>query len=117
MCEKKPPGTNKAYALSVYILLILGCIMPITLPIGIILAYTMRHEAKGTTGGAHLEYLITTFWISMGGVLAGLASLALGELMAGDTPIIAFAPVALWGITVLWWIIRLIYGLICLLKD
>ena len=76
----------------------------------------MRHEAKGTTGGAHLDYLITTFWISMGGVLAGLASLALGELMAGDTPIIAFAPVALWGITVLWWIIRLVYGLICLLK-
>ena len=74
MCEENPPGTNKAYALSVYILLILGCIMPITLPIGIILAYTMRHEAKGTTGGAHLDYLITTFWISMGGVLAGLAS-------------------------------------------
>ena len=82
MCEENPPGTNKAYALSVYILLILGCIMPITLPIGIILAYTMRHEAKGTTGGAHLDYLITTFWISMGGVLAGLASpvfMPLGE--------------------------------------
>ena len=117
MCEENPPGTNKAYALSVYILLILGCIMPITLPIGIILAYAMRYEAKGTTGGAHLDYLITTFWISMGGVLAGLASLALGEGIAGDTPIIAFAPVALWGITVLFWIIRLVYGLICLLKD
>ena len=115
MCEENPPGTNKAYALSVYILLILGCIMPIT--IGIIRAYTMRHEAKGTTDGAHLEYLITTFWISMGGVLAGLASLALGEWIAGDTLMIAFAPVVLWGITALWWIIRLIYGLICLLKD
>ena len=77
----------------------------------------MRHEAKGTTGGAHLDYLITTFWISMGGVLAGLASLALGEWIAGDTLMIAFAPVVLWGITALFWIIRLIYGLICLLKD
>lgn len=53
----------------------------------------------------------------MGGVLAGLASLALGEWIAGDTLMIAFAPVVLWGITALWWIIRLIYGLICLLKD
>ena len=118
MCEEF--RTCKTHALSVYLLLLAGCVIPLFLPVGIVMAHTMRGATRGTAGGAHLDYLITTFWVTIFSVLGGLAVLALGGMAshsADPSFIFVVAAVGLWVFAGRWWIIRLIYGLVRLLLD
>ena len=89
---------------------------------GIIMACAMRRETAGTMYGTHLRYLIATFWGMISGTFPGIVPV-LPVLQDVDTPgaddaafNLLLAAFITWGLTALWWLIRLIYGLIRLCK-
>lgn len=65
----------------VAVLYLLTYFVGITALVGVILAYVWRAEPEGEWEVSHWRYLITTFWIALGGVAllaAGLAGLIWG---------------------------------------
>jgi len=74
--------------------------------VALILAYVKRSDAAGTWLASHYRWLIRTFWFSLlWGVIGGLVLVTLGLILIGIP--IAFA---IWIITTIWVIYRLIRG-------
>ena len=74
--------------------------------VALVLAYVKRGDAAGTWLASHYRWLIRTFWFSLlWGVIGGLVLVTLGLILIGIP--IAFA---IWVITTIWVIYRLIRG-------
>ncbi|WP_298643837.1 hypothetical protein [uncultured Cardiobacterium sp.] len=105
--------------LAIYILFPADGVMSLT---GIIMACAMRRETAGTMYGTHLRYLIATFWGMISGTFPGIVPVlpVLQDVNTQGADDAAFnlllAAFITWGLTALWWPIRLIYGLIRLCK-
>ncbi|MBW3569956.1 MAG: hypothetical protein KY467_02505 [Gemmatimonadetes bacterium] len=59
-------------AAAVYVLEVLAFFYFIPGILGIVIAYLKRGEARGTWVESHFDWLISTFWISLWGVVAAL---------------------------------------------
>ena len=108
--------------LAIYILFPADGVMSLTALVGIIMACAMRRETAGTMCSTHLRYLIATFWVMTSGTFPGIVPV-LPALQDVDTPgaddaafNLLLAAFITWGLTALWWFVRLIYGLIRLCK-
>ena len=74
--------------------------------IALIIAYVKRADAAGTWLASHYRWLIRTFWFSLlWGVIGGLILITLGLILIGIP--IAFA---IWIVTTVWVIYRLVRG-------
>jgi uncharacterized membrane protein len=74
--------------------------------IALIIAYVKRADAAGTWLASHYRWLIRTFWFSLlWGVVGGLILITLGLILIGIP--IAFA---IWIVTTVWVIYRLVRG-------
>src|SRR5664279_3380081 len=74
--------------------------------VAVILAYIKRDEAAGTWLQSHYRWLIRTFWYSfVWGLVGGLILITLGLVLIGIP--IAFA---IWILTTIWVIYRLLRG-------
>jgi len=73
---------------------------------GLIVAYVKRDDARGTWVASHLRWLIRTFWFSLlWAVIGGIVLLVLGIVLIGIP--IAFA---IWAVTSIWVLYRVIRG-------
>ena len=70
--EAAPKPKLRALAIVCYVLFLIGCTNGITALIGVIIAHTQRHEAKGTIWHSHFDNLILVFWLTFGGIMLGL---------------------------------------------
>jgi uncharacterized membrane protein len=74
--------------------------------VALILAYVKRSEAAGTWLASHYRWLIRTFWFSLlWGVIGGAVLVTLGLILIG-IPI----AIAIWIVTTIWVIYRLLRG-------
>jgi len=74
--------------------------------VALVLAYVKRSDAAGTWLASHYRWLIRTFWFSlMWGVIGGLVLITLGLILIG-IPI----ALAIWVVTTIWVIYRLLRG-------
>ena len=74
--------------------------------VALILAYVKRSEAAGTWLASHYRWLIRTFWFSLlWGVIGGIVLVTLGLILIG-IPI----AIAIWIVTTIWVIYRLLRG-------
>lgn len=74
--------------------------------VALILAYVKRSEAAGTWLASHYRWLIRTFWFSLlWGVIGGIILVTLGLILIG-IPI----AIAIWIVTTIWVIYRLLRG-------
>jgi uncharacterized membrane protein len=90
----------------------------LTTVIGLIIAYASRDNA-GPRMASHYTWLIRTFWITIGAIVAGgvlvLVGIPLSFLLIG-IPIVAVGGV-LMGAAVLYHVVRLIIGIVHLARD
>jgi len=74
--------------------------------VALVLAYVKRSEAAGTWLASHYRWLIRTFWFSLlWGVIGGVVLVTLGLILIG-IPI----AIAIWIVTTIWVIYRLLRG-------
>ena len=74
--------------------------------VALVLTYVKRSDAAGTWLASHYRWLIRTFWFSlMWGVIGGLVLITLGLILIG-IPI----ALAIWVVTTIWVIYRLLRG-------
>ena len=94
-------ASAKTLALAVYILYLVGYFVGITWLIGVIIAYTQRHNPDPVVA-SHSQNQITIFW-------ASLVYVVVGSLLA--LVLIGWLVLALWFV---WSLIRIIKGLMAL---
>src|SRR5436190_23458116 len=76
---------------------------------GLIVAYVKRDDAQGTWVASHLRWLIRTFWFSL---LWGFVGIVLFFTLIG----IPFA-LAIWAVTSIWVVYRVIKGFLAFQKN
>lgn len=80
--------------------------------IAIIIAYVKRSEAAGTWLASHYRWLIRTFWFSLlWGIIGTIIFFLLALILIGI--VLGYA---IWGLTTIWVLYRLIRGYV-LFKD
>lgn len=105
-----------------YALMLSACVVGVTAPVAVILAYIRRAESVGTVWHSHFRNVITVFWSLVAAVVVGLATfpLALGAYLSGGfgwpiVPALAI-PLLVWAIGVpvlaLWFLYRMVRGVI-----
>jgi uncharacterized membrane protein len=72
---------GKGIAMTIYLLYLLGIMMVVTAPVGVLVAHLMRRRV-GSWTDTHLRFQIATFWISLP-ALAAAAGLLLWQPAAG----------------------------------
>ncbi|HJW40752.1 MAG TPA: DUF4870 domain-containing protein [Rhizomicrobium sp.] len=97
--SEPPPG--KGVALAVYILYLVGMVIPFTGLVGLVMAYVNRGKAPDWVR-SHFRFQIRTFWIAL---LYGVVSIVLVKVVVG---------ILLGLFTVVWLIVRCVKGMICL---
>ena len=70
--------------------------------IGLVIAYVKRDDARGTWLESHFQWQIRTFWFGLLWAAIGWAFMA--------TLVLFFVALAIWGITALWILYRVIRG-------
>lgn len=100
---KAPVVNDKGYALSVYLLYLIGFLTGITALVGVIIAYVKKPTASGFLQ-SHFQFQVRTFWIGL--LYLGVGSFLLFLYIGG--------PILLWWFV--WTLVRTIKGLI-LLND
>jgi uncharacterized membrane protein len=109
---------DKVLPIVVYALYLLGFTNGLTFLVGLVVAYINRDTA-GPINASHYTFAIRTFWLSIGGFLAGLAlfmvGLALAVLLIGIPLLIVGG--ALMGVISVYFVVRTILGLVYLLRG
>lgn len=109
---------DKVLPIVVYALYLLGFTNGLTFLAGLIVAYVNRDTA-GPINASHYTFAIRTFWLSIGGFLAGLAlflvGMALAVLLIGIPMLIAGG--AIMSVISVFFVVRTILGLVYLLKG
>ncbi|MDB5437644.1 MAG: hypothetical protein JWM33_71 [Caulobacteraceae bacterium] len=116
--SQEPAAEDKAVPVIAYILYLVGLTHGLTIIIAVILAYANRDKA-GAVNASHYNWIIRTFWLSIAWVLLAAVLILLGIpfLLVGIGFLMIGAGLAIYSLTVLWTIIRLVLGLIYLSKD
>jgi len=102
----------------VYGLYLIGLTHGVTTVIGLIIAYACRDQA-GPRMGSHYTWLIRTFWITLGAMVAGGLLIAVGiplSLVLVGIPIVMLGGV-LCGAAWVYCLVRLVIGIIYLARD
>ena len=101
-----------------YALYLIGLTHGLTTIIGLIIAYASRDQA-GPRMYTHYTWLIRTFWVTIGGFLAGAALLIVGiplSLVLVGIPLVVLGGI-LMGCAWIFMAVRLVLGLIYLARD
>jgi len=101
-----------------YALYLIGLTHGLTTIIGLIIAYASRAQA-GPRMYTHYTWLIRTFWVTIGGFLAGAALLIVGiplSLVLVGIPLVVLGGI-LMGCAWIFMAVRLVLGLIYLARD
>jgi len=90
----------------------------ITILIAVILAYVKRGEA-GPVVASHFNWIIRTFWLSIGWLILGAVLMLLGIPLAvfGIGFLLIGVGLCIWGLIGVWSIIRCILGLVSLSRE
>lgn len=102
----------------IYGLYLIGLTHGITTVIGLIIAYACRDQA-GPRMYSHYTWLIRTFWITIGAMVAGGLMIAIGiplSLVLVGIPIVMLGGV-LFGVAWVYCLVRLVIGIIYLARD
>jgi len=103
LSEKKHGQKN--YVFIAYVTYALGLLILFTPVIGVILAFIKRDEAQGSIYASHIDWLIKTFWVSLIGLLLGRLTIL---ILIGWLILL---------VTAIWFIYRVVVGLIKLNED
>ena len=95
----------KNYVFIAYVTYAVGLLILFTPVIGVILAFIKRDEAQGSIYASHIDYLIKTFWVSLIGLLLGRLTIL---ILIGWLILL---------VTAIWFIYRVVVGLIKLNED
>ena len=95
----------KNYVFIAYVTYALGLLILFTPVIGVILAFIKRDEAQGSIYPSHIDWLIKTFWVSLIGLLLGRLTIL---ILIGWLILL---------VTAIWFIYRVVVGLIKLNED
>ena len=95
----------KNYVFIAYVTYALGLLILFTPVIGVILAFIKRDEAQGSIYASHIDWLIKTFWVSLIGLLLGRLTIL---ILIGWLILL---------VTAIWFIYRVVIGLIKLNED
>lgn len=95
----------KNYVFIAYVTYALGLLILFTPVIGVILAFIKRDEAQGSIYASHIDWLIKTFWMSLIGLLLGRLTIL---ILIGWLILL---------VTAIWFIYRVVVGLIKLNED
>lgn len=95
----------KNYVFIAYVTYAVGLLILFTPVIGVILAFIKRDEAQGSIYASHIDYLIKTFWVSLIGLLLGRLTIL---ILIGWLILL---------VTAIWFIYRVVIGLIKLNED
>ncbi|OHB26217.1 MAG: hypothetical protein A2790_19810 [Phenylobacterium sp. RIFCSPHIGHO2_01_FULL_69_31] len=101
-----------------YALYLLAFVTGITAIIGLIIAYSQR-AAAGPTMESHYTFLIRTFWIGLGLMIAGGVLFGVGALLAViliGFPIMGVAWLIMGGAAI-WYGVRCVVGLVFLSRG
>jgi uncharacterized membrane protein len=79
---------------------------------GLILCYVKRPDVRGTYLAAHYDWIIETFWLTVGGVVAGILLVAMMMAVSEGFGVVALVAMMLFGIG--WPAYRLIKGWVAL---
>jgi uncharacterized membrane protein len=103
MLSEEAERSSSQLVLAIYILIAVSVFTAMcTGIIGVIIAHIKRDEARGSWLESHFDWLIQTFWYSIGGyALAGLLALTIIGI-----PLAGLLVVATW----LWSVYRLVKG-------
>ena len=100
-----PSSDVKNYVFIAYVTYAVGLLILFTPVVGVIMAYVKRDEAQGTIYASHIDYLIKTFWVSL-----------VGTVLGTFTTLILIGWLILL-VTAIWFIYRVVIGLIKLNED
>lgn len=100
-----PNSDVKNYVFIAYVTYAVGLLILFTPVVGVIMAYVKRDEAQGTIYASHIDYLIKTFWVSL-----------VGTVLGTFTTLILIGWLILL-VTAIWFIYRVVIGLIKLNED
>ncbi|MGN6949631.1 DUF4870 family protein, partial [Neisseria sp. P0016.S005] len=95
----------KNYVFIAYVTYAVGLLILFTPVIGVILAFIKRDEAQGSIYASHIDWLIKTFWVSLIGLLLGRLTIL---ILIGWLILL---------VTAIWFIYRVVIGLIKLNED
>ena len=95
----------KNYVFIAYVTYAVGLLILFTPVIGVILAFIKRDEAQGSIYASHIDWLIKTFWVSLIGLLLGRLTIL---ILIGWLILL---------VTAIWFIYRVVVGLIKLNED
>ncbi len=100
-----PSSDVKNYVFIAYVTYAVGLLILFTPVVGVIMAYVKRDEAQGSIYASHIDYLIKTFWVSL-----------VGTVLGTFTTLILIGWLILL-VTAIWFIYRVVVGLIKLNED
>ena len=100
-----PSSDVKNYVFIAYVTYAVGLLILFTPVVGVIMAYVKRDEAQGTIYASHIDYLIKTFWVSLVGAVLGSFTIL---ILIGWLILL---------VTAIWFIYRVVVGLIKLNED
>ncbi|MEZ7707145.1 DnaJ domain-containing protein [Neisseria sp. 27098_8_158] len=100
-----PSSDVKNYVFIAYVTYAVGLLILFTPVVGVIMAYVKRDEAQGSIYASHIDYLIKTFWVSL-----------VGTVLGTFTTLILIGWLILL-VTAIWFIYRVVIGLIKLNED
>jgi len=100
-----PSSDVKNYVFIAYVTYAVGLLILFTPVVGVIMAYVKRDEAQGSIYASHIDYLIKTFWVSL-----------VGAVLGTFTTLILIGWLILL-VTAIWFIYRVVVGLIKLNED
>ena len=100
-----PNSDVKNYVFIAYVTYAVVLLILFTPVVGVIMAYVKRDEAQGTIYASHIDYLIKTFWVSL-----------VGTVLGTFTTLILIGWLILL-VTAIWFIYRVVIGLIKLNED
>ncbi len=100
-----PSSDVKNYVFIAYVTYAVGLLILFTPVVGVIMAYVKRDEAQGSIYASHIDYLIKTFWVSLVGTVLGTFTIL---ILIGWLILL---------VTAIWFIYRVVIGLIKLNED
>ena len=100
-----PNSDVKNYVFIAYVTYAVGLLILFTPVVGVIMVYVKRDEAQGSIYASHIDYLIKTFWVSLVGTVLGTFTIL---ILIGWLILL---------VTAIWFIYRVVIGLIKLNED
>jgi uncharacterized membrane protein len=109
---------DKTLPMVAYVLYLLGHVTGVTILIALVVAYANRASA-GPVAASHYNFLIRTFWMSLGWWVVGVAMIAVGfplSFVLVGIPIFVLGWLVIGAIWI-WAVVRCVMGLMYLAQD